>query len=778
MVSFRSRLCAAVWVGLSLLSGMPMAQAQPLAELPLGTAPSDAGLRDMHQRVRAQWEQVRAARRPVDATRIQGLLDAVQTGLQTPGDSARLRQLAQQLLDAQILMMPSRPVEMRGALIDADLLGADPAGMAKWLDRLQAAGFNAVFPEVFRRGYALFPNRVAEVDTLYARKQVDALKEITTLARARGLQVYPWLWTFRVFSTSLSTDNPVASRLPALLSPQLIPVTPSEGLEDESASFVSPAAPEWRQLMATLLSDIARTYPVDGFLLDYIRYGNGATADQLSATRFQMDYFNRVGNFPPKVIDPASDLQGEWQLWREEQVHRMVQTLQLALADVRPGLALGGAVFRNEVNARNTKMQNWRHWSDNNWVQFVAPMLYASSPDQLDLWLDWESDQGRRQDMLYPILGLQSMRTPGELFNQIDLLQRRHIPGMLLFAVRQLNDATLERLKNGPFRTPAVPPHANLASALRRQLEASAAWLDSLNEPAAATLAADWRAQASAGRPESLQAGLNGLDQRLRSAPLSEELRRELNEQLAEVQALVRIAVAHDPNGRRLVPPSRPPSAVLPEARPLPEVNVPRVGQAPQIDGDLEEAAWQSAGRIPALWWNTGAARPQAETQIRLGHDGQALYLGFVNHEPRMDRLKAAYRVDGNEQLVFQGDDTLEIFLSPGDNPKAYHYFALNAINTRFHKTAGGVGGSGAWESAVVRLNQSWQAELRLPLSGLGGSPTGSWRGNFCRRRPQEITPYHCWSMTFGGVHRPDRFGSLRLQNGISGAQTNGVDPL
>ncbi|HEY9843877.1 MAG TPA: hypothetical protein V6D23_25630, partial [Candidatus Obscuribacterales bacterium] len=39
----------------------------------------------------------------------------------------------------------------------------------------------------------------------------------------------------------------------------------------------------------------------------------------------------------------------------------------------------------------------------------------------------------------------------------------------------------------------------------------------------------------------------------------------------------------------------------------------------------------------------------------------------------------------------------------------------------------------------------------------------GSWRGNLCRRRPQEIAPYHCWSMTFGGVHRIDRFGSLNF---------------
>lgn len=750
-----------IWgVTAGLSSPLPV-QAQ-IAELPVNTAPSPENLAPLLAQTEAHWQQVKASRRAVDSARIEKLLQQARQAL---NDSSQSKTAAQQLLEAQILMMPSRPVEMRGALLDANLMAADPAAMARWLDRLQAAGFNAVFPEVFRRGFALFPNRVVELDTRYAAKQVDALKVISQLAKERGIQVYPWFWVFRIYSEGAGGDNPVAGHLPALISPQLKPVAPSEGLEDESAAFVSPASSEWRQLMATLMADVARTYPVDGFLLDYIRYGNGATEDQLSKTRFQLEYFQKVGSFPPRQPAPGTELNNQWHLWRENQVHQMVQTLQLALADVKPGLGLGAAVFRNEVNARTTKMQHWRHWSNNNWINFVAPMLYTTSPEQLAMWLDWESDNSQRQDLLYPILGLQSMRTPGALFAQLELLQQRQAGGAMLFALSQLNDSTLTRLKQGPFRNPALVPHKDLKLALQTQLQASASWLQSLSDlPAAQALAGTWQQQAQAlGAVASWTPALDKLEQRLQEASLPEAVRREARDQLSQAQALARVAQFHDPNGRKLMASTPPPTAVQPQALPLPSLSSAQLPAEPLIDGELDEPIWQQARSLNDFWWSTGSQRPQVKTQLRVGHTAEALYLAFNNDEPRMDRLKAEYRVDNNEQLVFLGDDTLEVFLGPANDAKAYHYYALNAINTRFHKASGGAKGSGEWQSAAVRLNSSWQAELRIPFSSLGLSGPGPLRANFCRRRPQEINPYHCWSMTFGGVHRPDRFGQLNL---------------
>jgi len=765
-----------LWSGLSLganaQSQMPL---RPVVhELPAGSTVSFEVLSQLQTEALKTWQTVRAAQRQVPREQIEALLaeagTLLQPGPQTSKES--LNQALQALRDAQILMMPSRVLELRGALLDADLLSPDPAAIAKLLDRLQAAGFNAVFPEVFRRGYALFPNRLIEMEPRYARRELDMLQELVSQAQQRGLEVYPWLWTYRVFSPSLSTENPIQERFPALLSsPVGKPAPVSEGLEDEATSFVSPASPEWRELFGVVLADMVRKYKVQGLLLDYVRYGNQATEDQLSKTRFQLDYFRKVGALPPKQIDPASDLQGEWHLWRENQVHQLVQGLRLNLSSLQPDLSLGAAVFRNEVNARNTKMQNWRHWSQHNWVDFVAPMMYANSIQQLDLWLDWESDMGQRQDLLYPILGLQSLRTPGELFNQIGLLQQRQIPGMALFAVRQLNDQTLSRLKQGPFRRPARVPHHNLPAAVALQVQSIAGWLESSQQAPEFRAALQSLAAALAGStarqpslaPDLLMQRLRELQGRIPALPLA--LQAEAQQELAYALTLA-ARYQQQAAQQRLQAPTRPPSQVQPEARPLPEIQIPFLTSQLTIDGQLDEPAWQQAARIPALWWSHGSARPQANTQVRLAYDAEALYLGYTNAEPRMDRLSARYRIDGNEQLVHQGDDTVEVFLSPGDKPSAYYYFVLNPGNTRFHKASFDSAWQGAWQSRASTQAAGWQTEMRIPFSSLSvAAPLqgGSWKGNFCRRRPQEIAPYHCWSFTFGGVHRTDRFGTLRF---------------
>lgn len=763
------QFCLSLLASLSLSSLALPVQAQAIRELPVTTEPVFEDVADIQNMVLERWRGVQASGRVVPKEKIQKLIsdagEILKGGIEQ--DQSHFKQAHALLVEAQVLMMPSRPVEMRGVLIDADMIGTDPAALGKLLDKLKAAGFNAVFPEVFRRGYALFPNRVAEVDPLYLKRGIDALQMISEQAQARGLQVYPWLWTFRVFSPSASTTNPVYDRLPALISPQLSKPTSNdggEGLEDESAAFVSPASPEWRQLMGMLVSDLARSYPVQGFLLDYIRYGNNATSDQLSQTQFNLEYFRKVGNFPPKPLDPSSDLFSEWHLWREDQVARMVQQIRLAMAETRPGLSLGAAVFRNEVSARNTKMQNWRHWSDNNWVDFVSPMLYANTASQLDLWLDWESDQSNRRDMLYPILGLQSLRTPGELFNQIGLLQSRNIPGVELFAVRRLDERTLSWLQQGPFRNPAEVPHLNVLSAVRRQLNSTADWLTGLAKGNAAdpkaVLASAFKARAGALDTGSLDEQLQALREQTDNQGLAPEMAKEIADQLAYARSLVRIQTEH--KGGSVKAPSRPPDAVRPEARPLPSLQIPFLTQAPEIDGQLTDSAWQPSAKIPSLWWSTGSGRAQAGTRIQLGYDNQALYLGYQNDEPRMDRIKSAFRAE-TEQLAQVGDDTVELFLSPGNTPQKYYYFVVNPANTRFAKASFDSSWRGDWESRTDSDGSGWRVELKIPFSSLRVPAGGSWRGNLCRRRPQEIAPYHCWSMTFGGVHRIDRFGTLQF---------------
>jgi uncharacterized lipoprotein YddW (UPF0748 family) len=800
MVSmFRSKVLACLTI--CLFGSMLPALAAPVKtsqflELSASEQQAVASVRQFYKQVSELWMELRLDP-TVDAAGVRKQLDQaseILSGLekaskQSPADLQKAYQL---LIDIQIRMLPTRTIEMRGALLDAGMLPTNPAGMQQLIKRLKAAGFNAVYPEVFRRGYALFPNPIIELEPGLPPK-TDMLKLITDAANKEGIGVYPWFWMFRVLSPTVSKQNPLIKRLPALRAKPLDGLTyrsPNEEIEDESTAFMSPASHEWRQLLAGMMMRTAARYPIQGFLMDYIRYPNNQTEDELSMTRFQLDYYRRVGSFPSQRIDSLSPLSAEWHLWREEQVHNMVRELKMGIAGQLPDLALGAAVFRNEIHARLTKMQHWRHWSNNQWVDYVSPMMYTNDHRDLDLWMDWETNQGKRHDLLYPIIGghkLQGDRL--ELLNQIAMLQQRQAGGFSIFAMRNINDLMLGDLAKGPFRTKAKPPHLNIPQSLATQLKGTANWMrgvakrgaesQSLGENTRAPLLAlasqlDQAAAPLATQPRrnpkvdgnrtiaSVRQLMDEVQDKTRALP--SRLRNRLTEQMEDAHELSQIYASHIAiQDKGFKPTTRPPTDILPEARTIPSLTVKLAGEAPEIDARLSDPVWAQATIVPQLFWSTGSARPQSNTEIRLAYDANALYISYINDETNTERMKVSYR---QEARLLNEDDTVQVFINPLDEPQHYYYFVLNPANVRYERASFDGSWSQPWQSATRQFPNGWVAELAIPFRSMGvkaPEKNKTWRANFCRRRPQEIHDYHCWSVTFGGIHRTDRFGTLRF---------------
>ncbi|PKL74916.1 MAG: hypothetical protein CVV27_18050, partial [Candidatus Melainabacteria bacterium HGW-Melainabacteria-1] len=524
---------------------------------------------------------------------------------------------------------------------------------------------------------------------------------------------------------------------------------------------------------------------------DYIRYANNQTEDEISMTRFQLDYYRRVGSFPPMRIEQTSNLAAEWHLWREEQVNNMVKELRLGFASQPKDLALGAAVFRNEIHARLTKLQHWRHWANNNWVDYAAPMMYTSDYRDLDLWMEWETNQGKRHDMLYPIIGAHKLRGDRlELLNQIATLQQRQANGMAIFSMRNVNDLMLQDLGKGPFRTKARVPHANVPQALATQLKATAGWLRGVDKRGAETKSLSGQSRASlqelAGKLDVAATPLATAPRRnprvdgertiavvrtlldevqsgTRSFP--PRLRGRLIEQMEDAHELAQIYHAHIAGkDKGYQAPTRPPTDVLKEARETPKLTVKLAGSPPQIDGRVDDPAWKAGTIVPQLFWSTGSARPQVGTEIRLSYDANGLYVSYINDEPRTDRMKVSYR---QESRLLHEDDTVQVFLAPLDQPQHYYYFVVNPANVRYERASFDSSWSAPWQSATRQFSNGWIAELAIPFRSMGVKAPAkgkAWRANFCRRRPQDIHDFHCWSVTFGGIHRTDRFGVLNFQ--------------
>ncbi|HEV3119106.1 MAG TPA: carbohydrate-binding family 9-like protein [Gemmataceae bacterium] len=169
-----------------------------------------------------------------------------------------------------------------------------------------------------------------------------------------------------------------------------------------------------------------------------------------------------------------------------------------------------------------------------------------------------------------------------------------------------------------------------------------------------------------------------------------------------------------------------------------------------QLDGKLDEPAWQNAQPIKdfAVYWEN--RKPKTATTARLLWDDKYLYFGA---EMEDTDLYADVK-EHNGMCWF--NDVFEMFFRPDERELAYYEFQVNAANTQLEMflPSRGAGGYGRFhhgrlgiESQVTlngTLNQwedkdvGWIVEGRIPWTGFqatGGKPKAGakWRFTFCR---------------------------------------------
>ncbi|MEJ2143823.1 MAG: DUF5916 domain-containing protein [Acidobacteriota bacterium] len=154
-----------------------------------------------------------------------------------------------------------------------------------------------------------------------------------------------------------------------------------------------------------------------------------------------------------------------------------------------------------------------------------------------------------------------------------------------------------------------------------------------------------------------------------------------------------------------------------------PEILVRRTTVAPDIDGRLNDAAWEEA-RIPAGTWLTynpvRGEQPIQETKVWMTYDDQNLYLAFRCLDPEPAKIKTSIaRRDNifNDDWVglsldsmFSGQSSYEMFV----NPSGIQADILNS-------SASGedVSPDWVWESEALRTEDGYTVEIRLPLQSI-----------------------------------------------------------
>ncbi len=184
------------------------------------------------------------------------------------------------------------------------------------------------------------------------------------------------------------------------------------------------------------------------------------------------------------------------------------------------------------------------------------------------------------------------------------------------------------------------------------------------------------------------------------------------------------------------------PGAVLThmDGRVPPQITATYVDQAPDLDGRLDDAAWQGAMIVSDFTQvepQDGTA-PSERTEVCIVYDGSALYIGARLYDSAPE---AIVRRLGRRDTHTSSDEFWVIIDSYHDHRTAFR-FSVNPAGVRNDELATNddMHGDNSWEPVWAVATQvdslGWVAEMRIPFSQLRfpGGDDQVWGINFARR--------------------------------------------
>jgi len=151
-----------------------------------------------------------------------------------------------------------------------------------------------------------------------------------------------------------------------------------------------------------------------------------------------------------------------------------------------------------------------------------------------------------------------------------------------------------------------------------------------------------------------------------------------------------------------------------------PVLQAVRAAVSPVVDGDLSDAAWQSAPEFTAFTQHdpVDGVAPTMRTSIRIVYDDHAIYFGAKMTDPSPPTALLARRDS------FTQSDFISINIDPLKDRLSGNAFTLSPANVQvdsvlYNDIGEDATWDGVWDSAVKLVPDGWTAEVRIPYSQL-----------------------------------------------------------
>jgi uncharacterized lipoprotein YddW (UPF0748 family) len=283
---------------------------------------------------------------------------------------------------------PAQTNEMRAYWVDAFGAGFKTASeVTSTINSLRAANFNMILPEVRKRADAYynsnFEPKASDISPTFDPLQDMLSKAHDTSGGKQRIEVHTWAVTYHCWNNQ-STPPPQPTH-PYNLHPDWLMKSDAGATWDGGNYIFDPGHPEVQRHTYNVAMDLVTNYDIDGFNLDYIRYGGKNWGYNSNTVARFNTRFGRTGQ--PVSTDPT------WVQFRRDQVTALVRKIYLNAIAVKPHMKLSADTitwapsvnnptqWTNSARAYNDVLQDWRGWMEEGIIDINIPMNYFRHHD-------------------------------------------------------------------------------------------------------------------------------------------------------------------------------------------------------------------------------------------------------------------------------------------------------------------------------------------------------------------------------------------------------------
>lgn len=334
------------------------------------------------------------------------------------------------------------------------------------LDDVKQTGIDNIFIETFYHGKTIFPSKTMDKYGFIKQYEdyvgFDPLKIWINEAHKRNIKVHIWFQTFYVGNKPPETHPEyILAQKPSWanyqkknINSQTIPFSVSE----HNGYFIDPANPEVQAFLYELLCEIVHRYQPDGINLDYIRYPQALSSSFANSdlsnwgyTNYARNEFRNIYGTDPVDIKPNDPLWSYWCHYRSRKITDFVRKVSGLCRSNK--IHLTTVIFPNRLNAIDTKLQDWKNWSINNFVDGFTPLFLTCDDKTASALIEEVLRNKSASTKLYAGLFVAFMNgSPSDMLKQIHVSRKYSLNGLIIFDYAHLNSNYMQILSESVFK--------------------------------------------------------------------------------------------------------------------------------------------------------------------------------------------------------------------------------------------------------------------------------------------------------------------------------------